>query len=239
MLVSIVVPRHRLSGPIKRAFDISCALAGLLALSPVILITALVVKASSRGPALFSQDRVGLDGRLFRIYKFRSMARDAERAGTSVTAAGDGRITAVGRILRRTKIDELPQLINVLKGDMSLVGPRPDVPEIVAKYNPEMRHILSIRPGITSLATLHLRDEEGLLALAGSPDQFYDDVLAPLKVAIAMEHVRRSSFLFDLSILVLTVWMVTPFGAWWPVSEHPRVQELKAQLARGEFKSHE
>ncbi len=193
----------------KRLFDIIAALTGLILFSPLMILIAVLVRVTSRGPALFSQLRVGYRKQLFRVYKYRSMVRDAQHLGTSVTTAIDCRTTVVGRILRRTKLDELPQLWNVLVGDMSLVGPRPDVPEIVARYNPEMQHIFDVRPGITSIATLHLRDEESLLALSSVPDEVYEQVLVPYKVALAMQHAERDSFFFDMGILLRTVWVLT------------------------------
>ena len=194
-------------------------------------IIAFLIRATSNGPIFFRQDRVGLHQKIFRVYKFRTMVEGADEIGTSITTGKDPRITPIGRLLRKTKLDELPQLWNVLKGDMSLVGPRPDVPEIVEKYTPEMRRIFQIRPGITSLATLHLRDEETILARVHNPDRFYEDVLVPLKVKLAMEHLDRNSFTFDLKILSQTIWMLT-FGKWWPIKEHPAVAELREKIER-------
>jgi lipopolysaccharide/colanic/teichoic acid biosynthesis glycosyltransferase len=195
----------------KRLFDICGAAAGLLLFSPVMILIALAIRISSHGPVLFSQARVGHHGRLFRVYKFRSMIANAERLGTSVTTVVDRRITGIGRLLRRTKLDELPQLWNVLAGEMSFVGPRPDVPEIVAEYTPEMRRILGVRPGITSIATLYLRDEESLLALSSDHDLVYEQILVPFKVALALKHVEQNSFFFDMRIVLQTVWALS-FG---------------------------
>ena len=138
---------------VKRLFDIVASGTGLLLMGPLMLAVAVIIKLSSPGPALYAQVRVGHHGRPFRIYKFRSMVVNADRLGSSVTTGKDRRITPVGKLLRRTKFDELPQLWNVLRGDMSMVGPRPDVPEIVDTYTPELRRILEVRPGITSVAT--------------------------------------------------------------------------------------
>jgi lipopolysaccharide/colanic/teichoic acid biosynthesis glycosyltransferase len=157
------------------------------------------------------------------------MVNHAEQIGTSVTTSNDPRITPLGKILRRTKLDELPQLINVFKGDMRLVGPRPEVLEIVRNYSTEMRRIFRIRPGITSVATVHLRDEEEILAKVPEPDRFYEEVLVPLKVKMALEHVDRNSIAFDLKILCQTIWMVT-LGKWWPIKEHPAIAELRTSL---------
>lgn len=171
-----------------RVFDFIVSLVGIVILSPLFTIAVVLIKCTSPGPVIYAQKRVGRNGRLFRLYKFRSMLVNADRIGTSVTTGNDTRITKTGRILRKTKLDELPQLWNVLKGDMSFVGPRPDVPEVVNKYSPEMRHILSIHPGITSNATLYLRHEEELLAMANDPDRAYGEILVPAKVKLAMEH---------------------------------------------------
>ena len=215
----------------KRLFDITCSLLGLVLLAPLMVVIALIIKLSSAGPILFSQKRVGLHERLFTVYKFRTMVDKADTMGTSVTAGGDPRITPVGRVLRRTKFDELPQLLNVLKGDMSFIGPRPDVPEITAKYTPQMKRIFSVRPGITSVATLHFRREEEILAKVPDPDVFYDAVVVPLKVSLAMEHVRRNSFWFDLKILLQTVWVLLPLGKIWPVKEPDEVKLFRQKHA--------
>ena len=214
-----------------RLFDFVISLVGILILSPLIIITVLLIKLNSPGPILFIQDRVGRNSCIFRLYKFRSMVNNAEKMGTSVTTGKDPRITKFGRILRKTKLDELPQLWNVLKGDMSFVGPRPDVPEIVNNYTPEMKRILDVRPGITSNATLHLRNEEELLSLAKDHDKAYEEIFVPAKVKLAMEHVNRKSFLFDFGILLKTVWALTG-GKIWPIKEHQIINEIKQDIER-------
>ena len=215
----------------KRAFDFIASSLGIIVFLPLLGMLAFLIKCSDKGPIIFRQNRVGLAGRTFRVFKFRTMLKHAAAMGTSVTASNDPRITRIGRILRRTKMDELPQLINVLKGDMSLVGPRPDVQEIVDRYSPDMRQILSIKPGITSVATLHLRDEEGILASVSDPDSFYEEVLAPLKVRLAMEHVERGSFWFDMKVLFQTLWMLS-LGRLWPIQAHPEMMELKKKIVQ-------
>lgn len=210
----------------KRSFDFAVALLGLTILMPVFIVVGILTKLSSPGPVLYGQTRVGRNGEEFQLYKFRSMIVDADKQGSSVTTSGDPRITKIGRYLRRTKLDELPQLWNVLVGDMSLVGPRPDVPQIVATYTPEMLRILDVRPGITSIASLHLRDEERLLLRFQDPDEAYTSIVVPFKVTLAMEHVRRDSFWFDLLILLQTIWAIT-LGRILPLPEHPGVRELK------------
>jgi lipopolysaccharide/colanic/teichoic acid biosynthesis glycosyltransferase len=157
------------------------------------------------------------------------MVDKAEKLGTSVTARNDPRITGVGKFLRKTKLDELPQLINVLKGDMSLVGPRPDVPEIVENYTEDMMSIFDIPPGITSIGTLHLRDEEDILDRVEDPDNFYEKTLVPLKVKLNMKHVEMNSFVFDLKILGQTLWMLS-LGRWFPIEEIPEVTRLRTEL---------
>src|SRR3972149_2798692 len=185
-----------------RIFDCIVSLIGIVILSPLFMLTVLLIKCTSPGPLIYSQKRVGRNGRLFSLYKFRSMVVNADRIGTSVTTGKDPRITKVGRILRKTKLDELPQLWNVLKGDMSFVGPRPDVPEIINNYTGAMKRILEVRPGITSNATLYLRNEEDLLSFAKDHDKAYEEIFVPAKVKLAMEHVNRRSFFFDFSVLL-------------------------------------
>jgi len=211
----------------KRLFDIICSLFGLMILAPLMLVVAVIIKLTSKGPVLYAQVRSGLHRKAFYVYKFRTMVNKAEMLGTSVTTSIDPRITSIGRVLRKTKLDELPQLFNVLKGDMNFVGPRPDVPEITDKYTPQMMRVFDVRPGITSLATLHFRHEEDILAKVDNPDQFYDEVVVPLKVELAMEHARRDSFWFDMKILFQTVWVLTPFGKLWPIKEHELVKSFK------------
>lgn len=214
-----------------RIFDFIMALIGMIFFSPIFVVIIFIVRFSSSGLIIYSQERVGYNGTIFHLYKFRSMVIDADQIGTSVTTGIDPRITKIGRILRKTKLDELPQLWNVLKGDMSFVGPRPDVPEIVNKYNKNMKKILEVRPGITSNATLHLRNEEDLLSLAEDPDKAYDEIFVPAKVRLAMEHINRKSFFFDFSILIKTLWVLIG-GRIWPIKEHSIVGEIKKGIER-------
>jgi len=215
-----------------RIFDFIVSLIGIVILSPVFLFAALLIICTSPGPIGYSQKRVGRNGRLFHLYKFRSMVVNADRIGSSVTTGKDPRITKVGRVLRKTKLDELPQLWNVLKGDMSFVGPRPDVPEIINNYTGAMKRILEVRPGITSNASLHLRNEVDLLSLAREPDKAYEEIFVPAKVGLAMEHVHRKSFLFDFGILLQTVWVITVGRVVLPTKEHPVVKEIKQAIER-------
>lgn len=190
----------------KRAFDIFFAAIGLIVLSPLLLALALAVRLDSPGPALFRQERVGRGGRTFRILKFRSMCDGADAQGSQVTAQGDARITRMGRLLRHTKLDELPQLWNVLAGDMSFVGPRPEVPKYVAVYPPGTREtVLSVRPGITDNASIQFRNESEYLARFPDPERAYVEDVLPRKLALYERYVHERSFLGDLRIIGQTL----------------------------------
>jgi len=189
----------------KRVFDIVAALLGLLILSPFAVVIALLIKLDSSGPVFFRQERMGRGFRPFFIYKFRTMLQDAPLNGSGVTFAGDPRITLVGRFLRKTKIDELPQLINVVRGEMSLVGPRPEVRQYVELLREEYEEILKIRPGITDLASLEYRDEEAVLGQSENPEAHYLRWVLPDKIRLAKEYMRRSSFFFDLALILKTL----------------------------------
>ena len=184
----------------KRAFDVTVAGLVLLLLWPVMVVIALLIRATSPGPAFFRQERVGLHGELFRIHKFRTLRTGP--AGTMISPTGDPRITRVGAVLRRTKLDELPQLLDVLAGTMSLVGPRPEVPAYAALWPAEYRDvILSVRPGITDPASVAFRDEPERLAAVADPEAYYVSVLLPEKARMYAEYVRGQSFLGDLVVL--------------------------------------
>ncbi len=214
-----------------RLFDFIVSVIGICILSPLFIISVLLIRLTSPGPIFFIQDRVGQSSCIFRLYKFRSMVNNADNMGTSVTSGNDPRITRIGKILRKTKLDELPQLWNVLKGDMSFVGPRPDVPEIINNYTDEMKRILDIRPGITSNASLYLKNEEDLLSLAVDHDSAYEEIFVPAKVKLAMEHVNKKSFLFDFVILLKTVWSLT-VGKVYPTKENQIIDEIKKNIER-------
>jgi lipopolysaccharide/colanic/teichoic acid biosynthesis glycosyltransferase len=192
----------------KRTFDVLVAAAALVVLSPVLLLISLLVKLSSPGPVLFRQERVGWHFRTFRICKFRTMVVDAPRRGKPITVGDDPRITRIGKILRKTKMDELPQLINVLLGDMSLVGPRPEVPTYVELYRRDYETVLRVRPGVTDLASLEYRDEAAVLARAADPEHEYRTRVLPEKLRLAKEYVEHGSFLFDLRIIARTAWIL-------------------------------
>src|SRR5215472_2480783 len=168
----------------KRVFDVLFSIVGLLFLSPVFALLAVAVTLSDGGPVFYRQQRVGQGGRLFAILKFRSMVVGADQIGLSITKDGDPRITRVGRLMRRTKLDELPQLWNVLRGDMSFVGPRPEVATYVDKYNQLQKEVLTLKPGITDLATLEFRKEEDLLRVVQNVEEYYVTHCLPRKIAL-------------------------------------------------------
>lgn len=190
---------------LKRAFDIAAAAAGLLFLAPFFLVIALCIRRDSPGPVFFRQERVGRGGRPFRILKFRTMVADAPARGPALTAGEDPRITRAGAFLRRHKLDELPQLVNVLRGDMSFVGPRPEVPRYVALYTPAQRAVLAVRPGITDPASLTYRHEADMLAGARDPEELYVRTILPAKLERNLAYLARRTFLGDLAIIAKTV----------------------------------
>jgi lipopolysaccharide/colanic/teichoic acid biosynthesis glycosyltransferase len=187
---------------VRRAFDLAIAGTALLVGAPLLALASVAIRMESRGPVLFRQTRVGRDKQPIRTLKLRTMIADA--AGPQITAGGDPRITRVGRLLRKMKLDELPQLWNVIRGEMSLVGPRPEVPRYVEQYRPEWQRLFTVRPGITDLASITFRDEEALLALARDRDRAYREVIMPAKLALALEGVEHSSLGYDLRIIART-----------------------------------
>jgi len=197
---------------IKRAFDIVVSLFGLIVLSPFFIPCAILVKLTSAGPVFFRQERIGRHFRPFQIMKFRTMVQNAPKLGGQLTAGRDPRITTVGHILRKTKLDELPQLINVLVGDMSFVGPRPEVRKYVEKFHADYEELLRVRPGITDLASLKYRHESEILGQFPDPEQAYVDVVLPDKIALGKEYIRRSSLLFDLKLIMMTVLRMSEQG---------------------------
>jgi len=190
----------------KRIFDLAAASLGLAILAPLLLVMALLIKLESRGPVLFRQERVGLNGRTFRIHKFRTMYDGAQSRGTELTIGSDPRITRVGRVLRKYKLDELPQLIDVVRGDMSLVGPRPEVPRYVRHYSERDKAIvLSVPPGITDFASIRYRDESALLGRASDADAVYVTQILPRKLRYYRFYVRRRSLMLDLRLILMTI----------------------------------
>jgi len=190
----------------KRAFDIVCSAAGLLVLLPFLALIAVAIKLDSPGPVFFRQERVGKDGVPFRIHKLRSMRVSQADKARQITVGDDARITRVGRLIRQWKLDELVQLIDVLQGKMSLVGPRPEVPKYVALYPEPLRAlVLSVRPGITDPASIYFRDESTILGRAADPEAAYRDVILPKKLQLQAEYVRGQSFSGDLRIIFHTL----------------------------------
>ncbi len=187
-----------------RIFDLIASAIGLMLLSSLFLILAILVKLTSPGPVFYRALRVGKNGRHFYLYKFRTMQAGADKVGPAITASGDRRVTSLGRVLRRTKLDELPQLINVLKGEMSLVGPRPEDPRYVALYTPEQRQVLNVRPGITSAASLSYRHEEDVLA-GQDWETIYRQQVMPAKLALDLSYLARRTFWSDLRLIMQTI----------------------------------
>ena len=190
----------------KRIFDLVFVIPGLFILSPVFLVIALLIKHDSDGPILFKQERIGLHGKPFKVLKFRTMVVDAEQKGAKVTTGGDPRITPSGHWLRKYKLDELPQLINVLKGEMSLVGPRPEVPEYVAFYTDKQKiTVLSVPPGITDIASIEFRNENELLAGSKDPVKDYKEKVLPIKLSYYEQYVKERSLWLDFKLILKTI----------------------------------
>jgi lipopolysaccharide/colanic/teichoic acid biosynthesis glycosyltransferase len=196
---------------VKRTLDMVVASMALLTLWPLFALIALIIRITSPGAIFYRATRVGQNGQPFKLYKFRSMVEDADKRGPGITTSGDSRVTSIGRILRRTKLDELPQLVNVLRGEMSLVGPRPEDPRYVALYTPEQRQVLAVRPGITSSASVYYRDEESLLTGADWEKQYLEEIM-PAKLAIDLEYARSATLWRDIDIIRRTV-----IALWTPV----------------------
>lgn len=191
---------------LKRWFDLLASSLGLIALSPLFLFVAILIKLDSKGPIFFRQERVGRFGKPFQIHKFRTMVTDAEHKGLQITVGTDARVTQVGGTLRKYKLDELPQLIDVLLGDMSLVGPRPEVPRYVAFYPEQAKYIvLSVRPGITDRASIEYKDENRILGLAEDPHRAYIEQILPVKIKYYTDYVGSRTFIGDLKIIFSTL----------------------------------
>jgi len=197
---------------VKRTFDLAASALGLVLTSPFLLAGAVAVKVASPGPAFYRGVRVGRHGKQFHIYKLRTMEVDAEKKGPAVTSGDDPRITPLGRALRRTKIDELPQLLNVLKGEMSMVGPRPEHPDYVTYYTPEQRRLLDVRPGITGPAAIAYIDEEKRLEGKDSEKTYLSEVM-PGKLELELRYIERASLWTDLGILARTAGAIVRRGS--------------------------
>ncbi len=192
----------------KRFFDLVVSLIGLMVFAPFLLIIAVVLKIDSPGLVFFRQIRVGQFGTSFRIFKFRTMVSQAEKLGPQVSSGDDPRITRVGRFLRKYKLDELPQLINVVKGEMSFVGPRPEVPRYVEAYKNDYREILTVKPGITDFASLEFKDENELLKNADDPEKKYLEEILPVKIGYYRKYLKEQSLKTDLTLIIKTIWSI-------------------------------
>lgn len=203
--IAALLARRRPQLIAKRVMDIAISAAALCVLWPVFLLIALAIVIDDPGPVFYRQVRVGRGGRPFRIFKFRTMVVDADKKGLSITVGRDSRITRVGAFLRKTKLDELAQLLNVLCGQMSFVGPRPEVPRYVELYTPYQRQVLLVRPGITDYASIAYRNENDLLAGADDPERMYIETIMPDKIELNMKYLREISPLADLRLILKTV----------------------------------
>ena len=193
---------------VKRLFDIVASGCGLLVLSPLFVVLAIWIKLDSKGPVFYRQVRVGRNNKDFKLFKFRSMRVGADKQGLITVGGHDPRITRSGYFIRKYKLGEFPQLINVFIGDMSLVGPRPEVRKYVDMYTPEQMRVLSVRPGITDLASIRYRNENELLEQAENPDEYYEQVIMQDKLRINLEYVDNHSFWNDIKLIFMTFWEI-------------------------------
>lgn len=218
---------------VKRTFDFSMAILGLTVTLPIFIIMSIWVKKDSPGPVFYRGLRVGKNGRLFKIFKFRSMVMDADKSGVSSTSLQDTRITPSGSFIRKWKLDELAQLINVIKGDMSLVGPRPEVKEFVDIYSDDEKQILNLRPGITDWASIWNSDEGGVLAGAADPDAVYLHVIRPIKIKLQLYYLESRTFVMDIKILFFTAYRVIN-SSFIPkeITTYPNFRELRSRALR-------
>ena len=205
MDIAAVLEKRKLQLALKRAMDIVISGGALAVLWPVLLLIAVAIKIDDPGPVFYRQVRVGRDGKEFRIFKFRTMVVDADKKGLQITVGRDNRITRMGRLLRKTKLDELAQLINVFVGEMSLVGPRPEVPKYVNLYTPYQRQVLLVRPGITDYASIAYRNENDMLEDAEDPEKMYIDVIMPDKIELNMKYLREISPAADIRLIFGTI----------------------------------
>ncbi|MBQ7052473.1 MAG: sugar transferase [Clostridia bacterium] len=205
MDIAQVLEKRKLQLALKRLMDIVISGAALFVLWPVLLLAAAAIKIDDPGPVFYRQVRVGRNGKEFRIFKFRTMVVDADRKGLQITVGRDSRITRVGAILRKTKLDELAQLINVFVGEMSFVGPRPEVPKYVNMYTPYQRQVLLVRPGITDYASIAYRNENDMLEGAEDPERMYIDVIMPDKIELNMKYLREISPVADIRLIFSTI----------------------------------
>lgn len=197
---------------LKRLFDVLVSTVMSVLLSPLLLVLALAVKFSSKGPAFYMQERIGKNEKPFRIFKFRTMFLDADKKGLLTVGGRDPRVTPVGYFLRKYKLDELPQLFNVVLGEMSLVGPRPEVKRYVEMYSTEQRKVLEVKPGITDYASIEYSNENELLGKADDPEKMYVEEIMPAKLKLNLKYVKEQSFLVDLKIIFRTLLKILPRG---------------------------
>jgi lipopolysaccharide/colanic/teichoic acid biosynthesis glycosyltransferase len=193
---------------LKRGFDMIVSLLGLVILSPLFIVLIAAIKINSKGPSLYIQKRVGLNGRDFDLYKFRTMAVDSDKSGLLTVGGRDPRITSIGYYLRKFKLDELPQLINVLKGEMSFVGPRPEVRKYVDLYNEKQEQVLSVKPGITDVASIKYKDENEILQGHEDPEEYYIKKIMPDKIEMNLEYLNDRSFLKDIKVILQTFFAI-------------------------------
>lgn len=205
MDIAAVLEKRKLQLVLKRAMDIVISGGALAVIWPVLLLIALAIKIDDPGPVFYRQVRVGKDGKEFRIFKFRTMIVDADKKGLAITVGRDNRITRMGRLLRKTKLDELAQLLNVFIGEMSFVGPRPEVPKYVKLYTPYQRQVLLVRPGITDYASIAYRNENDMLEGAEDPEKMYIDVIMPDKIELNMKYLHEISPLADIRLIFSTI----------------------------------
>ena len=205
MDIAEVLAERRVKCAAKRVLDFIVSAAALAVLWPLLAVIAFAVKIDSPGPVFYRQERVGRNGKPFRIFKFRSMVSDADKKGLAITVGRDSRITRVGAVLRKTKLDELAQLLNVLTGQMSFVGPRPEVPRYTALYTPYQRQVLLVRPGITDYASIAYRNENDMLSGAADPEKMYIEEIMPAKIELNMKYLHEISPLTDLKLILRTI----------------------------------
>lgn len=203
-----ILNKKKLQFAIKRIFDIIMSTFGLLITAPFLVLIAIAIKMDSTGPILFKQIRVGKNEKEFKILKFRTMIIDAEKKGMQITVGKDSRITKVGHFLRKVKLDELPQLLNVFIGEMSFVGPRPEVPKYVAMYTTQQKNVLRVSPGITDLASIEYRDENSILAKSDDPESVYINQIMQEKLKLNLEYIIKASFLFDIYLIFQTLFKI-------------------------------
>ena len=193
---------------LKRLFDILASLILLIIISPLFIIFSIMIKLDSKGPIMFKQNRVTENRRIFKIFKFRTMVENADKNGSQVTVENDNRVTKIGKFLRKFRLDEIPQLINILIGDMSFVGTRPEVPKYVELYTDEMKATLLMKAGVTSLASIKFKDEEKLLQMDGNIDKIYIENILPQKMQYNLEYLKRFNFFYDIKLMFMTLFAV-------------------------------